>query len=57
MYIDMKKNNILTKNFEGNITKLMDILYLKSKQNVTIYIYAYYDWLIFGSQYVKEVFH
>ena len=53
----MKKNNILTKKFEGNITRLMDILYLKSKQSVSIYIYAYYDWLIFGSQYVKEVFH
>ena len=57
IYIDMKKNNILTKNFEGNITRLMDILYLKSKQNVTIYIYAYYDWLICGSQHAEEVFH
>ena len=44
IYIDMFKKNILTKDFGENITRLIDVLNYKAKNNVKIYILNYYEW-------------
>ena len=44
IYKDMFKKGILTKDFGENITRFMDILNYKAKQNVKIYILVYYEW-------------
>ena len=46
IYLEMEKKNLITKDLGKNISRLMDILNYKAKQNVKIYILIFYEWSI-----------
>lgn len=59
IYIEMDKNNILTKDLGKNISRLVDILDYKAKQDVKIYILIFYEWsmsLGVNSKHVEDTF-
>lgn len=45
IYIEMANKNILTKDLGKNISRVMDILDLKAKEGVKIYILLYHEWI------------
>ena len=58
IYIDMFKRKILTKDFGENMTRLIDILDYKAKNNVKIYILDYYEWghgVVTSSKHLENV--
>ena len=59
IYIEMDKNNILTKDLGKNISRLIDILDYKAKQDVKIYILIFYEWSIglgVNSKHTEDIF-
>ena len=46
IYKEMARQNILTKDFGKNISRIMDILDYKAKQGLKIYLLIYYEWSI-----------
>ena len=44
IYIEMDNNNLLTKDFGKNISRLMDILDYKANQDVKVYVLIFYEW-------------
>ena len=59
IYEEMDKNNILTKDFGKNISRLMDILNYKANQDVKIYILIFYEWsmsLGSNSKHAEDIF-
>ena len=45
IYIDMAKENILSKDLGKNISRIMDILDYKARQGVKIYILLFHEWV------------
>ena len=58
IYIEMANKNILTKDLGKNISRLMDILDLKAKEGVKIYILLYHEWVVlnYDSKHTVNVF-
>ena len=58
IYLEMAKNNILTKDLGKNMSRLMDLLDYKAKEGVKIYILLYYDYFILklNSKYTQNIF-
>ena len=59
IYLEMAKNKILTKVFDKNMSRLMDILDYKAKEGVKIFILLYYDYIFLklNSKYTQNIFN
>ena len=60
IYKEMAQKNLLTKDFGQNITRLMDILDYKAKQNVKIYLLIFCEWAVSlptNSKHVEDTFN